>query len=292
MHHVRVKPSPSLTPSCQSNLSVSTLTPLASSERNNHPADLSISSLHTTPLMVDTSCSLDHSPGYGKWTSSQVSSETVQSHLTGRVSTDHGVKFIPHLESVTEIDELWKRFLTSSLLEKESKGRNKCTCGTKKYAAIKKREPTTIELADEKNIMKRCVPEVKKSALLLEKAVQTSPMTQQDIHHNERESPNHQTHNSIPQTAPVSFTVASTNGVRPHTQLTLSEVFALSHPEFIEASLRRQREIRRVQHQDFLQRKCFHTTRKPHSYTPKPGFTDTGKLDRTIVLFTALYRES
>ena len=259
---MRVKPSPSCTPSCQSSLSVSTLTPPTGSARH-QAADLSISSLHTTtPLSVNTSSI--HTPSYGsRWTTSEASSETFQSH-TARGVLVHRVKFVPHLESVTEIDELWRRFLATSLVGKEnSRAGTRCTCGAKNHTA-KKRETRTKDSKSEADSMKNStVPRVKRS-VLVERAVQTSPTTLST----ERDPPPPHTH--IPHSASVAFTVASPKQTRPQLgQLTLSEAFALSHPEFIEASLRRQRELRE-RHQGYMKEKVCYATgkdfRKPYSF--------------------------
>ena len=273
----REKPSPSWTPSCQSNLSVSTLTPPTGSGRHQTAADLSISSLHTaTPLTVDTSSI--HTPSYGnRWTASELSSETVQSHVTRGVS-DHRVKFVPHLESVTEIDELWRRFLASSLVEKENRAGTRCTCGAKNHTAWK-REKRSKELNTEADSTRDSTVARVKRSVLVERAVQTSPVTLP----RERELPPPHTH--IPHSASVAFTVASPRQTRPQLgQLTLSEAFALSHPEFIEASLRRQRELRE-RHRDFMEQRGYYTTekefRKPHS--SKPASIHTGKLIYNVV---------
>ena len=274
---VRVTDSPPSTPSYQSSLSVSTLTPPTGSDRH-QAADLSISSLHTTtPLTVDTSSV--HTPSYGsRCTASELSSETVQSHTTrSRGVSDHRVKFVPHLESVSEIDELWRRFLSSSLVGKENRAGTRCTCGAKNHTAMK-REPRTQDSKSKADSMKSStIPRVKRS-VLVERAIQTSPMT----HPMERELPH--PHMQIPRSASVAFSVASPRPARPQLgTLTLSEAFALSHPEFIEASLRRQRELRE-RHQDYLEQKAYYATgkdfRKPHS--SKPAFIHMSKLIYTI----------
>ena len=269
---VRMTASPSSTPSCRSSLSVSTLTPPTGSDRH-QAADLSISSLHTaTPLTVDTSSV--QTPSYGsRCTASELSSETVQSHTT----RSRGVKFVPHLESVTEIDELWQRFLASSLVGKENRAGTRCICGAKNHTP-KKREPGTKDSKSEADSTKSSTtPRVKRS-VLVERAIQTSPMT----HPVERELPH--PHTQVPHSASVAFSVASPRPARPQLgQLTLSEAFALSHPEFIEASLRRQRELRE-RHRDYLEQKAYYATgkdfRKPHSF--KPASVRTSKLIYTI----------
>ena len=239
---MKVSPPKSLsTPSCQSKLSVSTLTPPTSSDRH-QPADLSISSLHTTtPLTMDTSSV--HTPSHwSKWTSSEISSETIQSRPTGGVS-HYGVKFAPQLESVSEIDELWRKFLASSLVGKENRGGVRCTCGAKKHAA-KMRDTRTTDCTSKSDSPNSRPILARTRSVLVERAVQTNPMTHPGS--TERQSSHH--HTRIPRSASVAFTVASSQPARPQlAQLTLSEAFALSHPEFIEASLRRQREIRQQQ---------------------------------------------
>jgi hypothetical protein len=105
-------------------------------------------------------------------------------------------------------------------------------------------------------------PRVKRS-VLVERAIQTSPMP----HPLDRGLPHPHTH--VPRSASVAFSVASPS--RPARswlgQMTLSEAFALSHPEFIEASLRRQRELRE-RRRDHLEHRGYYATgkgfRKPH----------------------------
>ena len=266
----------SSTPSCQSSLIASTLTPSIGSQRRQADADLSISLLHTTtPLTANTSSV--HTPSYGsRWTASEFSSETIQPQ-SHHAHTTRPVKFIPHLESVTEIDELWQRFLTSSLVGKENRDRSRCTCGAKNHI-VKKREPIvrTQDLKSEADSTKNCtIPHVKRS-VLVERAIQTSPMMRHPSSP-DKELPHSRT--QVHHSASVAFSVASPNqSARP--QLTLSEAFALSHPEFIEASLRRQRELRE-RHRDHV----FHATgrnyRKTHS--SKPAFVHTSKCMSILV---------
>lgn len=252
-----------------------TLTPSTGTGRDSRhqaAADLSISSLHSaTPPTANTSSV--RTPSYGsRWTASELSSETVQSHTSRpRRVSDHRVKFAAHLEPVTEMDKLWQRFQASSLVGKEN---SRCTCGAKTHSA-KKREPRMKESKSGADSMKSsATPRVKRS-VLVERAIQTSPMPHPPL---DRGLSHPRTH--VPCSASVAFSVASpSRPARPRLgQLTLSEALALSHPEFIEASLRRQRDLRE-RHRDHLEHKAYYGTGKgfgkPHS--SKPGSIHTCK---------------
>lgn len=250
------------TPSSQS---TSTLTP-EPAESDDQPAELSITSLlTTTPLTLDSSSV--NTPR--RWMSSEFSSETSQSYMKKGMQ-DHRVRFVPQLEAVTELDELWKRFLSSSLVSKENVGVVRCTCGAKKHhlEQSSKRGDTNIADVSEEtcNYTSRSHPFTRTRSVLIERAVQTSPMI------------THSTHHHGPLSSPVMFTVTSSQSTRPQLgNLSLSEAFALSHPEFIEASLRRQREIKHQQRSHAQQmasslrkelRKPEHITSESSRYCP------------------------
>ena len=261
----------SSTPSLQSSSSESTLSPLIPStgtgrdSRHQAAADLSISSLHSaTP-----NTSSVRTPSYGgRYAASELSSETVQSRTTKpRGVSDHRVKFVAHLEPVTEIDELWRRFQASLLVGKEN---SRCSCGARNHSA-KKREPRMKDSKSKVDSMKSSATPREKRSILVERAVQTSPMPHPP-RPLDRGLPH--PHTRIPRSPSVAFSIASPSrpAARPRLgQLTLSEALALNHPEFIEASLRRQRELRERRY-NHLEHKAYYGTgkgfRKPHSSKP------------------------
>ena len=177
--------------------------------------------------------------------------------------SDHRVKFVAHLEPVTEIDELWRRFQASSLVGKEN---SRCSCGAKSHS-VKKREPRMKDSKSKVDSMKSSATPREKRSTLVERAVQTSPMPHPPM---DRGLPH--PHTCIPRSPSVAFSIASPSrpAARPRLgQLTLSEALALNHPEFIEASLRRQRELRERRYNHLDEHKAYYGIgkrfRKPHS---------------------------
>ena len=159
------------------------------------------------------------------------------------------MKFVPQLTAVTELDELWKKFLATSMMGsgKENVGVAKCTCdAVSKTNTVRRKKD--VEYTSSLSAMESPSPPPPRPhfsgprthSVLVERAVQTSPLVTHERQHQQCRLP--------PSSPSVMFTVASRQPARPQlSELTLSEAFALSHPEFIEASLRRQREMKQRQ---------------------------------------------
>ena len=247
--------------------------------------DLSISSIHTTtPLTVESSSAIN-TPR--KWTYSD--DETVHSHSQKR-GKQHRVKFVPQLPALTELDELWKKFLSLSMMEKENMGVGKCSCSV--YAtnstntADTRRESDLHHTSDSPSTKTPPYSSTTTKGVLVERAVQTSPLVTYERQHTQCRVP------PPPSSPSVMFTVASQRAARPRLgELSLSEAFALSHPEFIEASLRRQREIKQRQQLKTQggQTDAFTKPRKrPHSYRHSQfhSHTSESKCIMTLSLFS------
>lgn len=237
-------------------------TPNALSENGERCADLSISSLHTATPFSQLGQSSHHTPR--KASNLKFCSETTQSRyppITIGGAGHNGKK--DDKETAKQLDELWTKFQSSSMLGKENRGVTGCTCSCLTAKPVNKRMlrkegGLTTEAALTKNLLH--VP--RKRSVLIERAVQTSPAPNPVMTRTSQIC--HVTHSPS-----IMFTVASPcQTARPQLkELTLSEAFALSHPEFIEASLKRQREIRQRKNANRYGHHYDVMTRRPHPST-------------------------
>ena len=201
------------------------------------------------------------------------------------------MKFVPELEALTELDELWRRFQSSSMVGKENRGVVKCTCCCERNKLLNERRLVARERKDlTSGASSTKTHHLPKRSVLVERAVQTSPSPivthpPQTCHVTRSPSvaftipisrqPARPKHETTSHRTMASSSRPATTRERPG-GLTLSEAFALSHPEFIEASLRRQREIRQRQElvdlQNLLTRQM-NEPRRPHPSFTSPRFT-------------------
>ena len=176
------------------------------------------------------------------------------SPLSHSLKSSHQTIATPRL-TLTELDDLWKKFLASSLASTQLRDENSqptCTCGTVGENQTRDEHLTTSDSShhatkiserpgkhgDSRKVKRDYLSRRKhrsthrKESLLKECAVQTSPQPPED-------------HSPAP---PVTFSLPpdGKGGVQI-SHLTLSEALAVQYPEFIERSLQRQRKLREYQ---------------------------------------------